>query len=140
MKKLIVLISILLISSCTDSGYIESKESKKIWELLKSNNFKSVDFSNYDGNEWTKVCFLGPYNEQSEKVLGFPWHISEHTDVLKSDGHNVIIFATENKVIKYVVHSRGYGDFWKLSGECYSRENTKFIKDKETGNWRNYVQ
>lgn len=119
---------------------MQSEESKEIWALLKSNDFKSINFSNYGENEWEKVCFLGPYNEQSENALGFSWHVSEHTDVLRSDGHNVIVFTTEKKVLEYVVHSRGYGDFWKLSGKCYSRDKSKFKKDKESGSWLNYVQ
>lgn len=130
----------LVITSCSDGGYVQSEESKKIWKLLESNDFNYIDFSGYGGNDWSKVCFLGPYNEQSEKALGFPWHVSKHTDVLRSDGHNVIVFATENKVVEHVVHSRGHGDFWKLSGECYPRENSKFTKDKDSGNWRNYVR
>ena len=139
MKIFIAFLAILL-TSCSDGEYIQSEESKEIWKLLESNDFKSIDFSGYGGDEWTKVCFLGPYNLQSEKALGFAWHVSEHTNVLQSDGHNVIVFATEDKVIEYVVHPRGYGDFWKLSGKCYSRESSKFIKDKESGNGFNYVQ
>jgi len=141
LMKIFILIAVaFVIASCSDEEYLQSVGSKKIWKLLESKDFKFIDFSAYSDDVWSKVCFLGPYNEQSEKVLGFSWHISEHTDVLKSDGHNVIIFATESNVAEYVVHSRGYGDFWKLSGECYSRENSKFIKDKESGSWKNYVQ
>jgi len=139
MNRLIFFTMFLVIISCSDSGYVQSEESKKIWKLLEANDFRYINFSGYGGNDWSKVCFLGPYNEQSEKALGFPWYVSEYTDVLRSDGHNVIVFATKDRVIEYIVHSRGYGDFWKLSGECYSRESSKFINEKETGNWRNYV-
>ncbi len=140
MKRFIIFAMFLIVAACSDGGYVQSEESKKIWKLLETEDFKSINFSTYGGKDWTKVCFLGSYNEQSEKALGFSWHVSEHTDVLKSDGHNVIVFATESKVIEYVIHSRGYGDFWKLSGECYPREKSKFIKDKESGNWQNYVR
>lgn len=67
----------------------------------------------------------------SEKALGFDWQVSEYTDVLKSDGHNVIVFATESEVIEYVVHSRGKGDFWQLSGKKYKGQaSTKHITQK----------
>ncbi|MDF1688718.1 MAG: hypothetical protein P1U35_03830 [Cycloclasticus sp.] len=139
-NKLITLALILFVASCTDSGYIQSEASKSIWNQLEANEFKFIDFSKLGGSKWTKVCFLGPYNESSEKALGFSWKVTEHTDVLKSDGHNVIVFATETQVVEYVVHSRGSGDFWKLSGKCLSRESANLVRDEESGNWRNYVQ
>jgi len=139
MNKIAAFAMLLLLLACSDNGYIQSKTSKKIWSQLEANEFKSIDFSVIGGDEWTKVCFIGPYNENSEKALGFNWQVSEHTDVLKSDGHNVIVFSTEDKVLEYVVHSRGDGDFWTLSGDCLARESSVLIRDKESGNWRNYV-
>ena len=139
MNKLIFFAMFLVIISCSDSGYVQTEESKKILKLLEANDFRYINFSEYGGNDWSKVCFLGPYNEQSEEILGFSWYISEHTNVLKSDGHNVIVFAVNDRVIEYIVHSRVYGDFWKLSGKCYPRESSQFINEKETGNWGNYV-
>ncbi|WP_139122454.1 hypothetical protein [Veronia pacifica] len=102
--------------------------SEEIYADIKANNFKKLNLSMMGGDKWTKVCFLGPYNEMSENALGFNWQVSEHTDVLKSDVLNVIVFATESEVIEYVLHSRNKGDFWQLSGECFNRENAKFIK------------
>jgi len=140
MKRIIVPILVLFASACSESGYLQSELSNLIWAQIEAGEYKAIDFSKIGGNEWTKVCFMGPYNEDSEQALGFPWHVSEHTDVLSSDGHNVIVFATESEVIGFVVHSRGYGDFWKLSGKCLYREESQLIKDAGSGNWRNYVQ
>lgn len=128
MNRIAIIFALVLLFGCTDSGYVVSKTSEDIYSEIKASNFETLDLSKLGGDEWTKVCFLGPYNEMSEKTLGFDWQISEHTDVLKSDGHNVIVFATESKVIEYAVHSRGKGDFWQLTGKCFSRKNSKFIK------------
>lgn len=118
---------------------MQSKTSKEISAQLEANDFKSINFSELGSDNWTKICFLGPYNESSEKALGFNWQVAEYTEVLKSDGHNVIVFATETKVIEYAIHSRGDGDFWKISGECFSRDKSTLIRDKESGSRRNYV-
>ena len=128
MNRIAIIFTLVLLIGCTDSGYVASKTNEEIYSEIKASNFKTLDLSKLGGDEWTKVCFLGPYNEMSEKALGFDWQVSEHTDVLKSDGHNVIVFATESKVIEYVVHSRGKSDFWQLTGECFSRKNSYFIK------------
>ena len=140
MNRIIVPILALFISACSESGYFQSESSKLIQAQVEASEYKSIDFSKIGGNAWTKVCFMGPYNEDSEKALGFPWHVSEYTGVLSSDGHNVIVFATESEVIEFVVHLRAYGDFWRLSGKCLNREESHLIKDLESGKWQNYVQ
>ncbi|MDO6762872.1 hypothetical protein [Agarivorans sp. 1_MG-2023] len=32
---------------------------------------QEVDFTKVAAGDWTRVCFLGPYNENSSKALGF---------------------------------------------------------------------
>lgn len=139
MNKITILSILVILFACTDSGYIASDTSNKILSQLEANNFESIDFSSFAGKEWTKVCFLGPYNVNSEKALGFSWHVSEYTDALNSDGHNVIVFSTDSTVIEYVVHARSRGDFWTLSGQCLPRDKALLIRDKDSRNGRNYV-
>ena len=138
MNRITAILLITLLSACSDNDYVESKTSKEILAQLKAEDFLSIDFSQFGGPKWTKVCFLGPYNESSEKALGFNWQVSDYTSVLESDGHNVVVFATNNEVIEYVIHSRRDGDFWKISGDCFSREKSTLTRDKENGS-RNYV-
>lgn len=140
MNRIILLALVAFIFACSENEHDKSETSRNIWAEIEANDYKAIDFSKIASPAWSKVCFFGPYNNNSEIALGFPWHLSEHTDVLKSDGHNVIVFATESKVIEFVVHSRAYGDFWTLSGQCLKRENSQLIKDAESGSWRNYVR
>ncbi len=132
MYKILLL---LLLAGCEGTSYSRSDASIELGNVLKKNDYKFVDFSVLQGEKWTKVCFLGPYNIQSSKMLGFEWNITKHTDVLSSDGHNVIIFATDSEVITFIVHNRGYGDFWQLTGQCFPREQSKLYKSKESGAW-----
>jgi len=107
------------------------KYNYSLWNNIQSNNGKSIDFQTLGSHEWNKVCFLGPYNTNSEKLLGFNWNISEYTDVLSSDGYNVIIFTNDKEVIDFVVQTRSHGDFQKMSGKCLPRNNSKlFLSDK----------
>ena len=137
----------LLVAACSDSENGSRLTSKAITAQLEGNDFKSIHFSKLAGNQWTKVCFLGPYNDNSAKLLGFDWQISKYTNVLSSDSHNVIIFATDTKIIEYVIHPRDKGDFSDVSGKCYSRESSSFIRDTTSNlvenngsmDWKNYV-
>ncbi len=126
---------ILLLVGCEGSSYVRSEASIELGDTFKDNNYRYIDFATLQGDRWSKVCFLGPYNSQSSEALGFSWDVNQHTDVLASDGHNVIIFATDSEVITYIVHSRAYGDFWQLTGECYPREHSKLYKNRESGAW-----
>ncbi|MGI9281828.1 MAG: hypothetical protein ACR2PX_19680 [Endozoicomonas sp.] len=98
-----------------------------VWRELEKNNHGSIDFQNLGNDQWTRICFLGPYHPDSEKLLGFDWDIEEFTDVLSSDGHNVLIFATEQEVVDFSIHRRSYGDFSELSGQCLDRLHSKIV-------------
>ena len=126
---------LLLLVGCEDSPVSRSESSIKLGETYEANNYEYIDFSTMQGNKWTKVCFLGPYNTDSEKALGFSWDVSKYTDVLVSDSHNVILFATDSAVLSHIVHSRSYGDFWQLSGKCFPKESSKLYKSEESGAW-----
>jgi len=104
----------------------------KIQKQLHANKYQSIDFSKIGGDEWTRVCFLGPYTRDSAMILGFDWNVSKYTDVLISDGHNVIVFTTNKKVIEFIELPRNKGDFWGLSGECFDRNNSNFVIDIKT--------
>jgi hypothetical protein len=132
MYKILIL---LLLAGCEGASYSRSDASIQLGNAFKKNDYKFIDFSVLQGEKWTKVCFLGPYNVQSSKMLGFEWNITSHTDVLASDGHNVIVFSTESEVIAFIVHDRGYGDFWQLTGQCFPREKSKLYKGTESGAW-----
>ncbi len=121
----------LMLTACEPPRTI----SADISDAFKKSGNQYVDFSALQGEAWTKVCFLGPYNTQSSQTLGFEWDITAHTDVLNSDGHNVILFATDAAVIAYAVHERNREDFWQLSGQCFPRQRSTLFKDTEKG-WR----
>ncbi len=108
-----------------------------LWNKIQNNEGSEIDFQSLGGSEWTQVCFLGPYNVNSEALLGFSWDVTDYTDVLSSDGHNVIIFANESEVIDFYVQIRSHGDFHELSGECLPREKSKLSL---SGNSRSFVQ
>jgi hypothetical protein len=132
-------IPLLLLAGCNLGAFFLEGESAEIWKQMKATEYKSIDFSVLAGQEWTKACFYGPYSETNESELGFKWRISEHTDVLASDGHNVIVFATDSKVVSFVVHSRAYGDFATLSGKCVARSAAQLVREPSGSGWKSYV-
>jgi len=139
MKLFIALVTSLMMVGCSISDDPQSLVKKEITAHLESTGYKSLDFKEIAGRQWSRVCFFGPYSGGSSEVLGFPWKIEDKTDVLTSDGHNVIVFATDKEVVSFVVLSRSDADFWKLTKRCFQRSDSQFVKDPESGAWKNYV-
>ncbi len=133
------LVALPLIAACGLGALFLKGESAEIWKQMRISNYESIDFSKLGGPAWTKVCFFGPYSDSSEAELGFNWRVSEYTDALKSDGHNVIVFATDTKATSFVVHSRAYGDFAKLSRQCLPRSSARVTREPGSTDWKSYV-
>lgn len=91
-----------------------------------------LDLAKVGGTDWERICFLGPYthNEMAEKALGFYRNVEARTDIASSDGINVLVFVKGKQVVAYTEHPR-HQDFWRLSGQCFPRENAVFVKGKD---------
>ena len=122
----------LLLAACAEQSHVNSPISEQIWRELEGSSAGPVHFDRLAGPDWTRVCFFGPYNEASAEVLGFDWNVGEKTDVLHSDGHTVIVFATDTSVSDYTIHRRDFGDFSGLSGECVPRQEA-VLSGKDLG-------
>ncbi len=125
----------LLLTACEPADTAVRQVSAEISAAYKKSGEKYVNFATLQGDKWTRVCFLGPYNTQSSQTLGFEWDVTQYTDVLESDSHNVVIFASESAVVAYAVHERNREDFWQLSGKCFQRQQSILFRDDEKG-WR----
>ncbi len=117
----------LLLLGCTER-WDTSAEVNIVNEIV-SQAPKAIDFKYIANNDWSRVCFFGPYTRTSKDSLGFDWEVTEKTPIGYDDTINVIVFATEKKVTEFVNVPRGKADFWKLSNQCFPRNNAKFIYD-----------
>ncbi|MCX4189011.1 hypothetical protein [Methylophaga sp. OBS3] len=133
-KFLLIMLGPLL--GCSEQYLLSSVLEDEIFNALQETKGQSIDFSTLAGDEWGKVCFFGPYNQQSSEALGFEWNVDKHTNALKSDSHNVIVFATESEVIGYTVFARRNGDFSNLSGECIFRESAQLSRSIDSLTWK----
>ncbi len=61
--------------------------------------------------------------------------MQKEAEISSNDGINLIVFIKENKVISYIEHSRGKGDFWKLSRKCLNYENSILTITSSKNDW-----
>jgi len=100
--------------------------------IVENNLGKTLSVAELGGTDWEKVCFLGPYSNDSSEVIGFDWEITDYTDVLVSDGHNVLVFVADDIVKDFIVQSRSKGDFSTLNGSCLQRNQQVIITKSKT--------
>jgi hypothetical protein len=97
-----------------------------------------VDLQTALPSAWDRVCILGPYsgNQAAAKTLGFNWPVESRSRISESDGISLLLFVRGSEVVATVEYARNHGDFSKLSGRCFPREQAKFTQQKATdGNW-----
>ena len=127
---------LIFLTSCSNKQE-ENGISKNIYAQLIQSDWKTIDFSKAVPFHYEKVCILGPYtvNKSAEQALGFYWDVEKETEISGNDGINLIAFIKENKVISYVEHSRGKGDFWKLSRQCLDYNNSILTRASKKDDW-----
>lgn len=126
-KSHIPYVLVFLLIGCNEKT--DSPEQLKIVREITAHAPKPIDFKNISDNKWSHVCFFGPYTLKSNDVLGFDWDVTKKTAVSGDDTMNVIVFATEKQVTEFVVVPRRKADFWKLSRQCFPRNNARFVYD-----------
>ena len=115
---------ILTIASCAGCvGY-----SDKISEQFEASGRKLIDLKAAVPTDWDRVCFVGPYQDDSfvEKALGFSWPAERKTSIEDNDGITLLLFVKRKTVLAYVEYPRDHGDFNGLEGQCFNPENARF--------------
>lgn len=131
MNRLILLLLGLAIGSCSASANsIDSEIAQQT-----SRNASTLDFTKFATFAWERVCFFGPYsdNDRFTKATGFSWPLIKETGISSSDSTNVLVFVNGRSVAAYTEYPRQQADFWRLSGQCFNKEQSKFIK--QSGNY-----
>ena len=139
MKNLIIICFLAIFATC---GCGRNEISNELEIEIKNNNSEKVDLSKVGGSSWDRVCIFGPYSDNisAEKALGFRWDIENKTSIFSSDTVNVLVFAKGKAVIEYTEYPRSLGDFEKLSGQCFSRTDAMFVRNKQRkDNWVSFI-
>ena len=121
----------VMMSACTS----QDKTSAAIADSLRASEGKWVDLAQAVPGDWERVCFLGPYSENTiaRKTLGFDWNAAWKTAIQENEGITLLLFVRGNEVLNYVEHPRSKGDFTNLSEQCFVQRDAVFIQDSKPG-------
>jgi len=113
-----------LLSMCALEETFETNildHNYRLFNLINEKRGQTILSDELNSGDWSMVCFLGPYSTDSSTVLGFDWDIEKYTDVLQSDGYNVLVFVNQGEVFDFIIQSRDKGDFSSLSQQCLNK-------------------
>jgi hypothetical protein len=124
-KQVIVFCFAALLAGCYETS-VSPTQHRIVSEIARQAP-GPISLSHIADEKRSRVCFFGPYTHKSSDVLGFDWDVTKKTGIRSDDTINVIVFATNDEVTEFVVVPRNEADFWKLSQQCFSRNDAQFI-------------
>lgn len=85
---------------------------------------------------WDTVYVFPPYSssEMIQKALGGSWWFVNWCEIQKSEGHFLIVFTRNHRVVQHCMYERRYGDFVGMSyTSAISIHNAVFVSKRQAG-------
>jgi hypothetical protein len=125
------LVSLLVLVSLAACGRPGSGISREIARQFQLSGGGSVNLAQAVPGTWEEVCVLGPRSDNTlaSNTLGFDWNAESKTSIEDNDAITLLVFVRDGEVQDYVEHPRADGDFSRLSGKCFAREESAFVHE-----------
>jgi hypothetical protein len=116
------------LAACDRPGGDLSREIARQFHLSGGG---SVNLAQAVAGSWEEVCVLGPYSDNvtASNTLGFDWNAESRTSIQTNEAISLLVFLRDGDVVDYVEHPRADGDFSRVSGKCFAREDSTFVHE-----------
>jgi len=127
-RPLVFSLVLAALSACGRPGADTSREIARQFQLSGG---LSVNLALAVPRPWEEVCVLAPYSDNitASNTLGFDWNAESKTSIQSNDGIALLVFVKDGDVLEYVEHPRADGDFSRLGGKCFAREESMFLHE-----------
>ena len=127
-RPIVSLLMLAALSACDRPGANISREIARQFQLSGG---LSVNLALAVARPWEEVCVLAPYSDNitASNTLGFDWNAESKTSIQFNDGIALLVFVKDGDVLEYVEHPRADGDFSRLGGKCFAREESMFVHE-----------
>lgn len=95
---------------------------KSIASEIAEKNTTILDFNEIVPEYWDNMYIFETYTSYDtiEAALGFEWDDVYKTGISYRDDITLLVFATYDKVVRYIEYPKAYGDFTKLDQDFYT--------------------
>ena len=139
MRRCLPLLALALLAACGRPGADISREIARQYQLSGGG---SVNLAQAVPGPWEEVCVLGPRSDNiaAGNTLGFDWDAEGRTSIETDERISLLVFVKDGEVTQYVEHPRADGDFSRVSGKCFAREESGFVHEAiPAGGWPGLV-
>jgi hypothetical protein len=128
LRRLLPLLALASLAACGRPGADISREIARQFQLSGGG---SVNLAQAVPGAWEEVCVLGPRadNITASNTLGFDWNAEGKTSIQTNERISLLVFVKDGDVLDYVEHPRADGDFSRVSGRCFAREESGFVHE-----------
>lgn len=87
---------------------------------------------------WTRLHVFEPYTPPGviRQELGFAWPAARSTGLESDEGHTLLVFVQDERVVSFVMYPRDQGDFAGLHlVDGYKPENAVFVVRQKQDGW-----
>ena len=125
------LLPLLVLASLAACGRPGADVSREIARQFQLSDGGSLNLAQAVPGAWEEVCVLGPYSDNiaASNTLGFDWNAESKTSIQSNDSIALLVFVKDGDVLEYVEHPLADGDFSRLSGKCFAREESAFVHE-----------
>jgi hypothetical protein len=136
MKNIIIIILAFSLIGCKIHNPKNDLNNKliKISKIVSNTNqpftFHLDSLTNFN---WDHLFIFGPYtySEDIDSILGFSWNSFDKYSMEYNEGHFLLVFTLNQKVIYDLIYSRKYGDFNKIKRTIIKRKDAIFTLKKD---------
>ncbi|MFC5497803.1 hypothetical protein ACFPOE_09700 [Caenimonas terrae] len=123
------LLLLAALAACSRPGAELSHEIARRFQLSGGG---SVNLAEAVPGPWDEVCVLAPGadNVAANNTLGFGWNAESKTSIRSNENISVLVFVKDGEVLQYVEHPRADGDFSRLGGKCFPRQDSVFVQEE----------
>lgn len=128
LRRVLPLLVVAALAGCDRPNDAISREIARHFQLSGDG---SVNLAQAVPGQWEEVCVLGPHadNVAAGNTLGFDWNVESKSSIHTNDAIALLVFVKDGEVLDFVEHPRGDGDFSRLGGKCFAREESAFVHE-----------
>lgn len=138
---IITIVYYLLDTLDSQNGSYLIKDLRQLIEEKEDEEKIIINFQSLTDFKWDKLYIFFPYTPTDEIIntLGFNWSKVEKTSIWCDEGINLLVFVSNERVVKYIEYPRNYGDFLSLNKKVFTPQEAIFELRKQ-GDWLIFVQ
>ena len=134
-RRLVVVVATICLLGCSVSDH---RLENQIADEVSRGDGTVLRVAELTPFAWTRLHVFEPYTPPGviRQELGFAWGAAKSTGLESDEGHALLVFVRDKRVVSFVMYPRNQGDFAGLHlVDGYKPENAVFVVRQKQDGW-----